>query len=1310
MKRWLALSSFLIASLGFGSAQAEVSQQPLFLGGGVPGNLAIVPSVEWPTINSVANIGAFDPDKTYVGYFDSFKCYDYVGSRTESNRRFEPKTVNTDRLCDGASSGYWSGNLLNWATTQTIDPFRKALTGGLRAKDEADDTWLEKAWHDGQGWTFHDRTITRATLGSDIDDLLPFGFDVDSFTVQVGGYGKQMLFSFSAVSGSRVSVDRDYRSNGSGAYYASVRVQVCVDGLLESNCTQYTDSSGNTVWKPEGLLQEYSDKIRYSVFGYLNDSSQLRDGGVLRARQKYIGLQALDPASGWGANTAVEWDSQTGVFKQNPDSIDASATESNFGVTVNYSGVINYINRFEEQVGSAGDNFKSHDPVSELYYAATRYFRGMSEVSAYSSFSPSHDSSPSSSTKERWADGFPVVVDWRDENDDKDPIQYSCQKNAILGIGDVNTWRDRNLPGNNLSASGEPSTPSEVSSDNDVNVGSLLSKIESLEGINFAESSGRLNSAYIAGLALDIHTRDIRDDFDERQTVETYWVDVLEDQTLQGRSANQYWLAAKYGGFEPACPDNNPSCDLPEITGPYDTDLSSMTDDWWFTNGETLTQSGQNMKRADHYFTAGDAEDMVASLEQAFADIAASLQSTSTSLAFDSRTLESGSLVFQALFDSTHWSGDLVARSADTSSGVSTTQVWSTANTLDALSDSDMSNRKVFTAGDFASIGTGQDQSLATRAGRNFLWASLTSAQKSSLKTTTDGTGVTDSVGQKRLEYLRGVRANEQTATDTAKLFRQRGGRLGDIVNSDPQYLHKANFGYALLSGSAQYNDPSGTDVGAAYTEYRASDAYKNKSPVVVVGSNDGMLHGFNASETAAAGGGTELFAYVPVSVMGELYKLTESDYDHQYYVDGTPRLGDAWLGTTLGWRTLAVATTGAGGSGVFALDITDPDHMASADVLWEYTNPLMGKLKQQPALAALANGHFGVVVTSGYDAPQDEGYVWILDAADGSRIKRIDLPDARGLGSPLLLDLDSDRIADRIYVGDLQGQLWRIDIDSSNPGQWGVPVALQDQGSAMPLFTAVDSVGTAQPITAPLTAAFNGDGKLTLLFGTGAYFRVNDDVVSNSPQVQSFYALYDEGAAIDSRDDLQSQEIVIETTVGDFGVRVISDNAVDNTKSGWYLDLAWMVANGGPGAQGERVISKATITGDQVVFNTMIPSDDPCASGGDSWIMALELSNGGRSSTNLFDYNGDGVIDDKDSVTVTVQDAEGNETEVQVPGSGLSTDKGIVDSSTVEGTSSGSGYRYVCFAGSSDTTPECVLMNGSMKLGRVSWRELTTN
>ncbi len=63
---------------------------------------------------------------------------------------------------------------------------------------------------------------------------------------------------------------------------------------------------------------------------------------------------------------------------------------------------------------------------------------------------------------------------------------------------------------------------------------------------------GRNNSAYIAGLAYDSNTNDIRpDDVNSprtlgKQTIQTYWVDVLE-QSFQAN--NQFYLAAKYGGL-----------------------------------------------------------------------------------------------------------------------------------------------------------------------------------------------------------------------------------------------------------------------------------------------------------------------------------------------------------------------------------------------------------------------------------------------------------------------------------------------------------------------------------------------------------------------------------------------------------------------------------------------------------------------------------------------------------------------------------------------------------------------------------------
>ena len=111
---------------------ATVSQSPLYLGGGdVPGNLVLVPSVEWPTINSTASIGEYDVNRTYLGYFDPRKCYGYSYSSTESDRHFFPVSWTIDHTC----AGLWSGNFMNWAATQTIDPFRSVLTGGYRVRD-----------------------------------------------------------------------------------------------------------------------------------------------------------------------------------------------------------------------------------------------------------------------------------------------------------------------------------------------------------------------------------------------------------------------------------------------------------------------------------------------------------------------------------------------------------------------------------------------------------------------------------------------------------------------------------------------------------------------------------------------------------------------------------------------------------------------------------------------------------------------------------------------------------------------------------------------------------------------------------------------------------------------------------------------------------------------------------------------------------------------------------------------------------------------------------------------------------------------
>src|SRR5690554_1286698 len=73
------IAAGLTTALLISPANANVSQTPLLLGSGnVPGNLVLTPSVEFPTVISVANLGEYDLNASYAGYFDSGKCYTYV--------------------------------------------------------------------------------------------------------------------------------------------------------------------------------------------------------------------------------------------------------------------------------------------------------------------------------------------------------------------------------------------------------------------------------------------------------------------------------------------------------------------------------------------------------------------------------------------------------------------------------------------------------------------------------------------------------------------------------------------------------------------------------------------------------------------------------------------------------------------------------------------------------------------------------------------------------------------------------------------------------------------------------------------------------------------------------------------------------------------------------------------------------------------------------------------------------------------------------------------------------------------------------
>lgn len=1111
----------------------EISQMPVSVNPDIhPGNLVLVPSVEWPTVMSVANLGDYDPDQAYAGYFDADKCYVYNHFWQEENRHFAPVRFASEHRCGGDDE--WSGNFMNWAATQTIDPFRKVLTGGLRSRDTPTETWLEKARHTGQGGTglYPNRSLYDNEV---IRDATPF--NANSLHLRVQGLGNRMRFQINEsgeLNGDHENFNPsqhpDPEDPDDEAYDVAVRVAVCTsESLRESNCRQFSQG-----WKPMGLIQTNSSNLRYSIFGYLNDSDDYRDGAALRARQKFVG----PVIPGEGPNPNTEWHPETGVFNRNPNPEDADDTSSDFGLDIDDSGVINYLNKFGQL---NNNNLKSNDPVSELFYAAVRYIRGEDNVAPYTN-----------NATAAHADGFPVITDW--DKDGHDPVLSACQVNVALGIGDIYTHDDKNLPGNTSSAGQEPSKPAAVANDTWIDVVSATNRVGSMQGVgnigNGGNFTGRSNSAYIAGLAYWANTMDMRPDEDGKVTMSTHWVDVLEAQSLEGMSRNQYALAAKFGGLK-----------IPDDVE-FDPMNDGIEEAWWHTNGETMTPFGSrgngqaSFKRPDNFYTAGNASQMVESLAEAFENILEEIGDVVSGVATTSQRLTTDTLVLQAGFSSDFWTGEIIALDPEDGD-----QEWRASDNF----RSDGVRGSTFTS----------DPTANSNPGRRFD-DSLSGAPLERLATTLlpDDMSVPELI-----RFVLGDRSKE----DGDKVRFRGEHTLGDIVNSRPVSSGPGNEGWGRLP------EP----YGESYSTYLDGNK-ADRGRWVFAGANDGMLHAFNAEN------GVRAFSFLPYGVLQNLGLLAGADYNdsHRFFVDGGLTVRDAYVDG--GWKTILVGSLGAGGKSVFALDVTDPDSFSESDVLWEYNAEVaddddLGYTFGTPEITRLEDDTWVALFGNGYDSVNGDAVLYVVDLESGEviddgRVRFSDDTEDNGLSSPaVLLDSQTQTHLARVYAGDLDGNIWRADSDESGMASVGFN----------PLFTASSGGNggggngngngndndaeddSRRSITTKPTLAVSGRGGVSIFFGTG---RLLSDTDRASDDVESFYSIRDDDEAVDSG-DLSSLTLSVNAE----GVREIEDAGAGD--KGWKLDLAVSGSE-----NGERVLTNASITYGRLIFTTYEPAGDVCS------------------------------------------------------------------------------------------------------------------
>ncbi|MDO9364796.1 MAG: PilC/PilY family type IV pilus protein [Methylotenera sp.] len=447
------------------------------------------------------------------------------------------------------------------------------------------------------------------------------------------------------------------------------------------------------------------------------------------------------------------------------------------------------------------------------------------------------------------------------------------------------------------------------------------------------------------------------------------------------------------------------------------------------------------------------------------------------------------------------------------------------------------------------------------------------------------------------VNYLRGEKGFEDSDSNAAvnRVFRYRESVMGDALESAPVFVGQPNFNYLETSYSG-FKSISRTDT-------------------VYLGTNDGMLHAFNAAD------GTERWAYIPSMVIPNMWKLADKNYAtmHTNYVNGTTTVSDVCTSTCASssdWKTILVGGLNGGGKGYYALNVTGDtpsllwefDTSRDNDMGYSFGNPVVTKLKPDGSYPL---GRWVVVLTSGYNnttgSNPGKGFLYVLDANTGAVLRKISTGEGSATTPSGLAKITAfieapskNNEAVYVYGGDLLGNLWRFDIN----------VAGATGSNPFLLTTLKDDNGTAQPITTRPELGKIG-GERVVFVGTGKYLEVSD---LTDTQQQTIYAIKDTGASLDNaRTHLTGQ--LLSTS----GATRTAPNSTENyftSGNGWYVDLP---------DSGERQNVAGRLVSGTLVVPTTVPSNAVCSPGGYGWVNYFNYKNGGGNGT-----TGTGIVSSK--------------------------------------------------------------------------------
>ena len=365
---------------------------------------------------------------------------------------------------------------------------------------------------------------------------------------------------------------------------------------------------------------------------------------------------------------------------------------------------------------------------------------------------------------------------------------------------------------------------------------------------------------------------------------------------------------------------------------------------------------------------------------------------------------------------------------------------------------------------------------------------------------------------------------------------------------------------------------------------------YETQS-VIFAGSNDGMLHAFDDSD------GSELWAFIPPNLFDKLQALHADVIES--FVDGSPKAYISYDSSGQINKAILIFGQRRGGNHYCALDITDP---LLPKYLWEMSPDIadyaeLGQTWSAPMVGKIAYGageKWVAFIGGGYDANQDNDpiiasdlkgrAIYVVDVLDGSLVWRyscVENPEmAYSIPSDIQkVDTNGDGKIDRLYVGDMGGQIWRFDIGDPAPDNWtGKIIFKSNIGSSekRKIFYPPD-----------VTLEKDSGNHEMLFFGTG-----DREHPKESANIDRLYAVKDKNPSTNlTENDLVdvTQDLLQDPGTDETSKSTILDSL--NTKEGWYIKL-----DQNPG---EKVLSSPVVYYGVVYYTSFAPNfgtvSDPC-------------------------------------------------------------------------------------------------------------------